>query len=121
MNFDLTWDTYDFHTNEAYAVEAQHQKHLDKYYSFIEKNPNSSLESKLRIRQTINNSFDKIISVYCKQIQSISEILDCHNKGEDILKDREVELQTLMDLKSVTTNLLAEVKNYQIEINNFLR
>lgn len=119
--FDLLWNTFDFFTNKSYELEEKHALYIQKYQEFIGNNINPTQKSKLILRNKLNNSFDSILNIYFKQINSINDLLDLGTEDLNVLKSRDVSVEHLLDLKRVTETLIEAIKLYKVEINEVLR
>lgn len=125
QSLELAWDTYDFYTAKAYELEESHQHTIQYYHNFIEKNLNPSQTKKSWLRNKMNKSFNKILNIYVKQINSITDLLKIYDyyrmNGITIPAERRLNIQDLVNLKNITATLVEEVKVFRTEINEVLR
>lgn len=113
----LAWDTYNFYTHLAYTEEVNHT-FLMKNFDILRKNNwFANEEAKSELKNKLINSCDSIVNVYLKQVSSISELINLHKKGSDILKSKRVDVQTFIELKNLTSTLIEEIKVQKSKIN----
>ena len=73
----------------------------------------------------MNKSFNKILNIYVKQINSITDLLKIYDyyrmNGITVPAERRLNIQDLVNLKNITATLVEEVKVFRTEINEVLR
>lgn len=113
----LAWETYNFYTQLAYTEEVNHT-FLMKNFALLRKNSwFANKRAKSELKNKIINSCDSVINVYLKQVSSISDLISLDKKGSSILKSKQINIQTLIELKNVTSALVEEMKIQKNEIN----
>lgn len=117
---DLSWKSYEFYTSLGHELEQSHAKHLVLVKNFVTKNMNPSQARKLQIRSKVDASFRKLLNVYSKQLDSVSELITLHDSGIDIAIEREVDVELLRNLKNVTSTLIEGLKVHRLEIREVL-
>jgi hypothetical protein len=125
QSLKLAWDTYEFYNEKAYELEESHQDTIKYYHNFIQKNLNPNQAQKSWLKNKINKSFNKILNIYVKQINSITDLLKIYDyyrlNGITIPAERRLNTQELVNLKNLTATLFEELKVFKKEINEVLR
>lgn len=112
--FNLLWETFEFHSFEGAKLEELHYKDMD-LIKFLSANPPKI--SKKQQKEVLNQIL-LLINNYAKQIDSIDDLIE-FNKEKGFPEDMEITESSLNSLKSLVQNLLLETKLYHLELTEF--
>jgi len=121
---ELIWETLEFCIDTIHDVEAEHTRLLDRYKAFIAKNSNPNQFRKNRMRKDMNKSFSRLINIYQKQLNCLTDLIKIHKyyelNGIPIPEEREIGIDYLYEFKNTTATLIEQSKIVQSEINEVL-
>lgn len=106
---DLAWDTFDFYTSEIAMAESIHLNIVSTINNFLnQKEPPKKYQRK-RLKEKCLNNLDNLLVLYKKQLLAIEDLLYVSEDFVDIPFEKEVDSDTMMLLKNITTDLLKEM------------
>ena len=125
--FEIVWSTFEFHTTQINALEEEHLSNIAKYQDFIHLIINPTRKERLVLKKEIDACCSKLVTEYKKQIDCIDEMIngvndDTFNTEEDlkILNSFEIEWDHLIELKTLTMQLMREMEEVKSKINEVL-
>jgi hypothetical protein len=125
MNFtkkdcELVFDTFDFYNNIVYEAEEHHFGLIENVHTFLEDYDNPTQVRKTYYKKKLNKSFSNLLSIYSKQNDCIGDMIKCHKKNKNFLVDKEIDYQSLLNLKNVTATLVEALVVHRKQINKLL-
>lgn len=125
--FEIVWSTFEFHTTQINALEEEHLSNIAKYQDFIHLIINPTRKERLVLKKEIDACCSKLVTEYKKQIDCIDEMIngvndDTFNTEEDlkILNSFEIDWDHLIELKTLTIQLMREMEEVKSKINEVL-
>tara|TARA_A200000159_G_C7272601_1_gene317946 strand:+ start:279 stop:668 length:390 start_codon:yes stop_codon:yes gene_type:complete len=125
--FEIVWSTFEFHTTQINALEEEHLSNIAKYQDFIHLIINPTRKERLVLKKEIDACCSKLVTEYKKQIDCIDEMIngvndDTFNTEEDlkILNSFEIDWDHLIELKTLTMQLMREMEEVKSKINEVL-
>ena len=119
---ELAWETYDFHVNIASKLESKHELAIQHYKDFMKRNLNPTKDKKNYIKKGLSKSFSTLLNVYKKNLNAVSDLIRLHeNNPLEVPDYRFVEIQNLIDLRSITATLIESMEVHRSEIFEDLR
>jgi len=120
---ELAWETFEFYNTEVYRCESLHSINLNKFYEFVESLLDSDflgLEEKGKFLSKINKSSNSLLFSYNKQLEAVDNLISLNDGKLKIPAEREISLESLQELKSLTLELISELKQSKADFNDFL-
>jgi len=114
---ELAWQTYDFHVDIASKLEIEHESVMQYYKDFIKYNINPTKIKKNYVKKKLSKSFVILFNMYKKNLDAITDLIRLHEEEPlEVPNHRSVNIQNLIDLKSITSSLVEELKVYRLKI-----
>ncbi len=117
-NFDLIWETFEFHSFEGSKLEEKHYANMLKIQSFKEKGFGSE-KNLPSLKEEILKDITILNNCYSKQLDSVNELINIHD-SKSFPEGMEISKSTLCSLKNLIASLLEETKIYYSDIEDFL-
>ena len=117
---ELEWETFDFYSIRIHDQENLHLSKLGLIQSFLNKEYNFFFFLKKELLTDYYICCDQLLVLYKKQMDSISNLIKLNRDFVDIPIEREVDSDTLNNLKSVTGTLMAEILRYKEDMESML-
>jgi hypothetical protein len=106
-SLNLAWESFDFYSEKVSQAEYEHSNFLNNLDGesliFLPKSEKDSLCSKYTI------IYNNLNILYGKYIDALSEVIILNNNIIDIPIEREIDTETLLTLKNITTTLRSEL------------
>lgn len=125
--FEIVWSTFEFHTHQINELEKEHLLNMQKYQDFIALVIDPTRKQRLLLKKQINECSSKLITEYKKQIDCIVEMMDgvrnntFDNKEDlEVLNSFEIDWDHLIQLKTLTMQLMHEMTEVKAKINEVL-
>ena len=125
--YEIVWSTFEFHTTQINALEEEHLSNIAKYQDFIHLIINPTRKERLVLKKEIDACCSKLVTEYKKQIDCIDEMINgvndnTFNTEEDlkILNSFEIDWDHLIELKTLTMQLMREMEEVKSKINEVL-
>lgn len=119
-NLELTWETYEFHTNCIAELEEEHIDNLKNVETLLNKTTPVTNIQKLKLRKKAVACCNKLISAYKKHLDCIDELIKIHSSECDIPTEREADIQLFNELKNVSATLMEEMNIYREKLSDIL-
>ena len=116
----LAWDTFDFFTLECSNQEKKHTDCILTLSNFFDNNTFPSRAQRNRMKKKLYTTADYLIVLYKKQEDALDELISLHKDLVDIPPEREVDVESLLSLKNVTSTLILQVNKQKSEFSDLL-
>ena len=116
----LAWDTFDFFTLECSNQEKKHTDCILTLSNFFDNNTFPSRAQRNRMKKKLYTTADYLIVLYKKQSDALDELIFLHKDLVDIPPEREVDIESLLSLKNVTSTLILQVNKQKSEFSDLL-
>ena len=116
----LAWDTFDFFTLECSNQEKKHTDCILTLSNFFNNNTFLSRAQSNRMKKKLYTTADYLIVLYKKQEDALDELISLHKDLVDIPPEREVDIESLLSLKNVTSTLILQVNKQKSEFSDLL-
>lgn len=116
----LAWDTFDFFTLECSNQEKKHTDCILTLSNFFNNNTFPSRAQRNRMKKKLYTTADYLIVLYKKQEDALDELISLHKDLVDIPPEREVDVESLLSLKNVTSTLILQVNKQKSEFSDLL-
>jgi hypothetical protein len=117
---NLAWDTFDFYTEEISGYEAEHLNNSKTLDNFLNNGNFPQKDQRKRFFKKSNKCIDILLTLYKKQMDSISDLIELNESYEDIPPEKEIDTMSLVALKNITATLIEEMRMHQSEIKDLL-
>jgi hypothetical protein len=117
---ELEWETFDFYTAKIQKQESVHMTKMSLIKSFLSKKYNFSEDKKLELLKDYNNCCKALLLLYKKQVDSLTNLIQLNKNIVDVPLEREVDTQTLIELKNTTSTLIMQVHEHKKDMESML-
>lgn len=108
---DLAWDTFDFYTSEIAMAESVHLNIVNTINNFLNQEEFPKKYQRSRLKKKCLNNLDNLLVLYKKQLLAIEDLVYASDNLVDTPPEKEVDSDTMMLLKNITTDLLKEMSH----------
>lgn len=116
----LAWDTFDFLSEQCLEQETKHSNCTSTLDNFLNQNNSPSKAQRLRLKNKLNVSIESLVTLYKKQTDALDDLIVLYRDIVDIPPEREVDIESLLSLKNVTSTLIHQVNIQKSKFNDLL-
>ena len=117
---ELEWETFDFYTEQIQKQEGIHITKMSLIKSFLAKKYAFSGRKKIELLKDYNECCGSLLLLYKKQLDSLSNLIELNKNIVDVPPEREVDTQTLVELKNTTSTLIMQVHEHKKDMDLML-
>ena len=117
---ELEWETFDFYTAKIQKQEAVHMTKMSLIKSFMSRKYRFREYKKFELLKDYDKWCKALLLLYKKQVDSLTNLIELNKNIVDVPPEREVDNQTLIELKNTTSTLIMQVHEHKKDMESML-